>query len=377
MSPDSSELLKVIASIYDAALEPEQWPVALEHIAGLLGAMHAHLWEGDANQRLGSVGWAGAAPAFVQAYEEHYVRTDPFALARTWPSGSILTDAMVTPRATLERSAFFQEWARPQGMHTAIGANVVIEDGTVAVLVATRTKHDGTFEREQFDLLADVLPHLQRARRINLGLSGANGSQHVACAALNTLSPGVVIVDASCRVMFANHAAEKTLTASDGIGSGPAGLFAMTVPLTNKLRALIAQATGTGNGPPTGGALLLERRSMMRPYHALISPMCTDIGLGVLASRRPAAMILLVDPERDPPRLEQRLRTLYNLTAAEARVACEIHKGTSLNAIAELLGVQASTVRTHLHHIFEKTGTRRQSELVRQIEQITVVLPNT
>jgi len=376
MSPDS-ELLKVIASIYDAALEPERWPVALEHIAGLLGAMHAHLWEGDASQRLGSVAWAGAAPAFVQAYEEHYVCTDPFALARTWPSGTMLTDDMATPRAALERSDFFQEWARPQGMHTAIGANVAVEDGTVAVLVATRTKHDETFGREQFDLLAEVLPHLQRAMRINLYLSGASGSRHVACAALNALSHGVVIVDAACRVIFANRAAEQTLTASDGIGSGPAGLFAMTVTLTNRLRALVTQASGTGGGPPTGGALLLGRRSMMRPYHALISPMCTDIGLGALASRRPAAMILLVDPEREPVSLEQRLRTLYHLTAAEARVACEIHRGTSLSAIAELLDVRASTVRTHLHHIFEKTGTRRQSELARQIEQMTVVLPST
>jgi DNA-binding CsgD family transcriptional regulator len=32
-----------------------------------------------------------------------------------------------------------------------------------------------------------------------------------------------------------------------------------------------------------------------------------------------------------------------------------------------------STVRTHLHHVFAKTGTRRQADLMRLIAQITVV----
>lgn len=372
MSSDS-ELLRLIASIYDAAVEPGRWPDALERTAGLLGALHAHLWEGDASQRLRSVGWAGAEPAFVRAYEEHYVRTDPFALARTWPSGTILTDAMMTPRTTLERGDFFQEWARPQGMHTAIGANVALGSGNVAVLVATRRRCDRTFEREQFALLAEMLPHIQRAMRMNLHLCGTSSSQHVACAALNALNHGVLIVDTACRVIFANSVAEKILTAEDGIGAGPLGLFAVSMAQTNKLRSLAAQAAGVGKGPPTGSALALGRRSVKRPYQLLISPLCTDIGLGGMASRRPAAMILIVDPEQVPHSPEQRLRTLYNLTAAEARVACEIHKGTSLNAIAELLNVQTSTVRTHLHHIFEKTGARRQADLARQIEQVSVV----
>ncbi|MCP3728067.1 helix-turn-helix transcriptional regulator [Paraburkholderia sp. CNPSo 3272] len=375
--PSDGELSKVITSIYDAAVEPERWPTALERVVGFLGAMHAHLWEGDAKERLRSVGWAGTAPRFVQAYDEHYVRMDPFALARTWPSGTILTDPMMAPRAVIERSEFFQDWARPQGMNTAVGTNVALDGGNVAVLVATRRQRDGNFDQEHLDLLAGLLPHFQRALRMNLHLCGMDLVQHTASAALDALSHAVLIVDTSCHVMFANRVAEEFLSSADGIGSGPLGLFAMTTTLTNSLRSLVARATAVGKDPPTGSALALSRTSMKRPYQALISPLAVDAARARGVSRKPAALILVVDPERVPDSAERRLRTLYNLTRIEARVACEIHKGASLDAVAESLNVQQSTVRTHLHHIFQKTEARRQSDLVRLIEQMSGLLDNT
>jgi DNA-binding CsgD family transcriptional regulator len=38
-----------------------------------------------------------------------------------------------------------------------------------------------------------------------------------------------------------------------------------------------------------------------------------------------------------------------------------------LNPIAEELSVSVTTVKTHLRHVFEKTGTHRQAELVRLV----------
>lgn len=57
----------------------------------------------------------------------------------------------------------------------------------------------------------------------------------------------------------------------------------------------------------------------------------------------------------------------FGLTRAEAVFAVEILKGDGLLATARRLGVALTTVRTHLAHVFDKTGTRRQAELVRLI----------
>ena len=52
------------------------------------------------------------------------------------------------------------------------------------------------------------------------------------------------------------------------------------------------------------------------------------------------------------------------LTRAEAAFLGEIVKGDGLQAAADRLGVSLATARTHLRHVFEKTGTQRQAELV-------------
>ena len=59
------------------------------------------------------------------------------------------------------------------------------------------------------------------------------------------------------------------------------------------------------------------------------------------------------------------LALLYDLTPAEARVFENVAAGETPAAIAKKLGVAASTVRTHLLHLFQKTGCQRQSELVK------------
>jgi DNA-binding NarL/FixJ family response regulator len=57
----------------------------------------------------------------------------------------------------------------------------------------------------------------------------------------------------------------------------------------------------------------------------------------------------------------------YGLTAAEARLASMLMGGLALAQIASRLGVSRNTLRSQLHHIFRKTGTRRQAELVSRL----------
>lgn len=62
-----------------------------------------------------------------------------------------------------------------------------------------------------------------------------------------------------------------------------------------------------------------------------------------------------------------RVRKLYKLTPQEARIACELAQGQTVSNIASRLGVQKNTIRVHLKHIYYKTGTRCQSQLVSRL----------
>jgi DNA-binding CsgD family transcriptional regulator len=75
-------------------------------------------------------------------------------------------------------------------------------------------------------------------------------------------------------------------------------------------------------------------------------------------------IIVLVDPERRARPPEAILRTVFSLTAAEARLASRLATGESIETSAEKLGIARDTARNQLKSIFAKTGVHRQAELV-------------
>jgi DNA-binding CsgD family transcriptional regulator len=53
----------------------------------------------------------------------------------------------------------------------------------------------------------------------------------------------------------------------------------------------------------------------------------------------------------------------------EAGFTREVLKADGLQAAADRLGISLTTARTHLAHVFDKTGARGQAKLVRLIPQ--------
>ncbi|MBM7485835.1 DNA-binding CsgD family transcriptional regulator [Bradyrhizobium sp. USDA 3686] len=85
-----------------------------------------------------------------------------------------------------------------------------------------------------------------------------------------------------------------------------------------------------------------------------------------------AAAAVFVTSASGPPRLpHDALNQLYDLTPAEIRIFELICEGHTRDAISALLGVSVSTVKSHLIHVFEKTGCRRQVDLVRLAKSLT------
>jgi DNA-binding CsgD family transcriptional regulator len=77
------------------------------------------------------------------------------------------------------------------------------------------------------------------------------------------------------------------------------------------------------------------------------------------------AVIFVNDPDKNTKPTVVQLREKFGMTPAEAGFAGEILKGDGIQAAADRLSISRATARTHLSRIFDKTGTRRQAELVR------------
>jgi DNA-binding CsgD family transcriptional regulator len=97
-----------------------------------------------------------------------------------------------------------------------------------------------------------------------------------------------------------------------------------------------------------------------------------EAGLGVEVVRAAAGaveqcLVLLRDPSKARAIQIVDVARRFRLTKAEQGLLEVLAQGLSLPDAAMMLGVARSTARTHLQRLFEKTGKRRQVDLLRMV----------
>jgi DNA-binding CsgD family transcriptional regulator len=308
-------------------------------------------------------------PLAIKSYGEYYSRLDPIRpAAERDRAGTIVTDRDIVSKEWLTRTEFYNDWVRPQEFYDCTMLTLFRDRVGKGVVCLAAPERPELFGSQSLELLRRLLPHLARAARVTLKLATQEALRHAGFAALDRLSEAVILADGNARVIFANRAAEIILATADGIGVDTSGLYAATLPQTAALRRSIALSARREDVANAGGSLLLERPSGRRPLSVTVAPLRGETAWSLNAL--PYVIVFVADPEQDSELPESRLRALYGMTRAEATVAGLISKGAGVKATARQLGIAPSTARTHLHRIFDKTGTRRQAELAHLVNKI-------
>ena len=79
------------------------------------------------------------------------------------------------------------------------------------------------------------------------------------------------------------------------------------------------------------------------------------------------ATVLVRKASLATPSTPEIIATLYGLTPGELRVLLAVFESDGMSDLAEVLGISEPTVRTHLRRLFEKTGAKRQADLVKLV----------
>lgn len=97
----------------------------------------------------------------------------------------------------------------------------------------------------------------------------------------------------------------------------------------------------------------------------LVKPIDYDLLLATVDARlRQIARIRSAHPTKGAGVDAAALSVTFGLTPTEARVAMALTSGKAPAQIADQFGISRTTVAFHLRNIFQKTGTRRQAELI-------------
>ncbi len=222
-----------------------------------------------------------------------------------------------------------------------------------------------------------LLPHLARAAQIQHRFASLQSLSNSSLAVLDTVPAAVMLLDASGRTLHRNASADAELRRGDPFKLGPSGELFLRGPLRGQLA--VRTAIGAALDPPRSVkeqlpcvAHVARRNGEMLSVQALRLPQGSGADQRPIIGKRLAACALVVHGAASriiPSAGLQLLRHVYGLTPAEVKVALAIAEGETIRTYAERHGLSRNTVAAQLKRAFDKTGLRRQSELVRWLLQ--------
>ena len=368
--PSEAAVLRLSGGIYEAAIEPSRWSLLLEQLAEALDGTLTAIFVHDTATNAGAPLWiARGDPEYVRLYNEHYHAKNVYVTSRPEAIrvGRVMTGEELCPERAVLRSEIHADWMSPQDIFWTAGAPVLQEDSAFAIVTSMRPHRAPPFGRDEVALQQALVPHFQRALQVHRRLRELIAARETAAAALDRLSLGVILLDERTRPLVINARAQAILDQGDGLAIGRQGMEAAlpsdTAALARAVRA--AAQTGVGRGRGSGGALRLTRPSAKRPLDVLVAPLAR--GRADVWGEAACVAVFVSDPERSPETATDTLGRLYGMTRAETRLLERVLAGDTLAAAADRLALSVHTVRTQLKCILGKTGTSRQSELLRVI----------
>jgi DNA-binding CsgD family transcriptional regulator len=372
----------LISLIYEATCDSTRWPEFLRAFASAVQGrgtiIYTHNFETMDASTASEASFPNAVvdfdPEFLRTLEEHFNHLNVWAQNEALlEPGRPVTGSMLYPERELPLTEFYNDWLRPQDYFHAIGG-IVIRDGPLAMKFSSlRSRGAGDFNREEIALYQALLPHLARAARIQRRFAFMQSLSSSSLAVLDTVPAAVVLLDASARALHANAAADAELRRADPFKLSSCG--EICVRGASGAQAAVRSAIGAALDPIRS---VNERRATVaqvaRRNGELLSVQALPLPQGDRALRRKrpvsrgfAACALVIHgvPARIPTIGLNLLRHVYALTPAEIKVVRAIAEGETVNSYAERRGISRNTVASQLKRAFDKTGLRRQSELVR------------
>jgi DNA-binding CsgD family transcriptional regulator len=358
-----------VGSIYDAAIDPELWTSVLEQICKFVPGSMANVFSQDAVKKTANrfFSW-GADPEYEAQYLDKYAPINPLSPTVVFlPPGEPYSLTDVISHAEMRNTRLYKEWMEPQGYIDLIGYTLEKSATSAAFHVIVRHIRDGFVDAETRRRVQLVAPHLRRAILIGKIIDLGKVETAAFAEALDGLATAMFLVDSSARIVHANTAGHAMIAENTVIHMADGRMVAKDSNANRALRKALASAEGGDAALGVKGIALPlpSRDGVDRVAHMLPLTSASRRKAGVSYGAVAAIFVQKASPDLKSP-LEAMSRR-YGLTPGELRVLIALLNVGSVAEMAHVLEISEGTVRNHLHHLFEKTGTARQAELVKLV----------
>lgn len=367
VSLSQSTVSDLIGAIYECIVEPSRWAEALTALRSHLGfatAAMSVLGLHDDSQILGVVSgieepWLSRMGLYRDDVIEQWggpeallsiPLDDPAVLSWVNPAG-----------ADPASSRYAREWGAPQGLIDTMAVGLDRNGLVLSSLGLGRHADAGPIRPVDVENARLFVPHLRRAVAISRLFDLQATEKRNLEASIEHLASPVFLVSASRRVIYANFAGIKILETGVPLRLRDRCLTGSTAALAADIGSRIEAirvgdirepgSAGFGIGLSMADGSLAALHVLPLAHRGLTLP-------GAIAA-------IFLSPPASALSVGAIVGKLFALTASEIRVFDLLAAGKTVNEISALQGVERSTVRTHLIHLFDKLGIHRQAELVR------------
>jgi DNA-binding CsgD family transcriptional regulator len=370
---DLDTLLRLIGDIYDCTLDPESWNDVLPRMGSFVGGSGGGLFAHHPSRRSANIYYQfGTDPDYRQLYLQKYMTLDPmFGTYFVLDVGHVFSSSTLMPHPEFLQSRFYKEWVQPQGWYDNICVYLDKSSEGHAACVVFRNEREGVADdpaRERMRLLA---PHLRRAVLIGNLIDFKTAQAATFADAVDGLSAGVLFVDSSSRITHAN-AAGRHMIAEGNVVRGANGRFVASDPEADRALRDIFVTAGTGDATVgvKGVAVPLVARDGER-YVAHVLPLASGARRSAGVNYAAVAALFVQKAALATQSPPEAVAKTFRLTPMELRILLAIVEVGGVPEVSEAFGIAETTVKTHLSHIFQKTGTRRQVELAKLLAGYT------
>lgn len=355
----------LVHRIYQAGLDPKEWPVFVEDFAELLGGSIICLQAHDrlASSSLGFIS-SKADPEFLGSYSRYYSTKNVWAegMANS-PIGRVVQSEEICPRDALLKTEFYNDYLRTQDLITASG--VILHrssDNFLFISGNIRDQVEDQFRSPMQRMFKLLGPHISRSMGLTRSIPSLLEGEDIRHTTEKS-ADAIFLINSSGRLVHANRVGDELRRQALVLRVDRSARIHFLDQLADEALQRGLRDILKRDFIQTQGNFTVRRTSGL-PLNASITPLqrhSSAIIFDQVFENRPVAMLVIQKP---PVRQELAdAFTGYGLTPAERALALAIAQGQSPRDFADERGLSIHTVRTQLKSVYAKTGTNRQSQL--------------
>lgn len=336
-----------------AALDPSQWLGVLQEVADVTGSARGQLIGVGANaipfNWVNSLG-DEALEAFARFDGGSPAINFRVAADLDSASGAIVHEADYMRVRSQLRGDTYLDFCRDNDMLFGCHTQLLLDGDTMVGLAVLRRETDGISTEAQRAEFARASEAARAAVRLQRAIE--HQGVELLSGTLEAMSIDCLLIDGSGRVCAMNAGAERIVATAKPLQVTAGRLSSSTPDLARQIDLAV--------------------RGVLRgvPHKRLKLPAGRRLDMFRLSRRdwsmsfAPAAILVIRDSATQLRAETELVAQAYGLSRAETEVALMLTRGMERGQIAAARGVSILTLRTQIRSVYDKTGCRRESELV-------------